>query len=182
MNVAFANESADRKRINVFIDLSQNSTTITTKSSVATVAASSATSYLTAEVGLDYFFHSNYALTLQLLFPLMTSVDAQIAGHDIGFKYFFKKPGHQSEVKLKKSELESTPGWTSFIYGGYSSREFQFNNYSVLFQGLELGGGIDFHFKQHYFLRGTLTYQLLNNSSIRSLDGYTAALGMGYSF
>lgn len=172
----------ERRRFNVIADFTYNSNSIVTKDTTLTDSASTTSTFTAVEIGGDYFLTPRLAITAQMLFVLTASVDAEIKGFDIGGRYYLFKSGHQTEAQLLGSKIETTPGWASFVYGGLASRDYQFSNTSISFQGLEGGGGIDYHFTHHYFFRGSLNYQMLQNTSSRTLTGFAGAIGVGYSF
>jgi len=171
-----------RRRFNVTADLTYTSSTIETKESASTLSASTSSTFSALELGADYFFHPKFAVTAQMLFTLTASTDSEIKGFDVGVRYYPKNSGFQSEVELLGSKIETTPGWAGYLYGGFSSRDFQFGNTSISFLGPEAGGGVDYHFAQHVFLRGGLNYQFLRNTTSRTYNGFVGSLGLGYSF
>jgi hypothetical protein len=172
----------ERRRFNVFADLSYNSSSIDTKETDSTNKASTSASFSALEIGGDYFFHPRFAVTAQMLFKIQSSIEAGIKGFDAGVRYFPLNRGYKSEVQLLNSKIETTPGVSAFLYGGFSNREYQFSNSIVSFSGLEAGGGADLHLNQRSFIRFSLNYQMLQNNTTRSLSGLNAAIGYGYSF
>jgi hypothetical protein len=185
LNTAWAGEAGlykERRRINFFADFTYNSNSIKTQQSSSTLSASTTSTFTAAELGVDYFFHQKIAASAQVLFVLTSDINAEITGFDAGLRYYPWSKGYQSEITLLDSKVETIPGWSSFIYGGFSSRNLQFNNTSLSFQGIEIGPGIDYHFKQRYFVRGGLNYQRLQNTTSRSLNGFVAGLAVGYAF
>jgi hypothetical protein len=180
-----ANETGlykERRRINFFADFTYNSSTIKTEQSGSTLSATTSSTFTSAELGVDYFFKPQWAATAQALFALTTDIDAEITGFDMGLRYYPFKKGHQSEITLLKGSLETAPGWTSFMHVGFVSRSYQFSNSSLSFQGLEAGGGMDFHFTQRYFIRGSADYQMLQNTRTRTLNGIILGMAVGYAF
>lgn len=184
LNQAQADSGAakERRRFNLTADLTYNSNTVKTNATASSVAATASSTFTAVEVGVDYFFHPRFAATAQMLFTLTSSINSEIKGFDIGARYYPFTKGYQTEAELLGSKIESTPGWASFLYGGFSNRDFQFSNSSISFQGPEAGVGVDYHFEQRFFLRGGLNYQMLQNTTSRTLNGFVASLGMGYAF
>ena len=184
LNDASADSGAakERRRFNLTADLTYSSNSIVTKNTGSTLGASTSSTFSAVEIGADYFFHPRFAATAQMLFTLTSSIDSEIKGYDVGVRYYPFKPGYQSEVELLGSKIESTPGWVSFLYGGFSNRDYQFSNSSISFQGAEFGGGFEYHFEQHFFLRGGANYQMLQNTTSRTLSGFVASVGLGYAF
>lgn len=184
LNVALAESGSakERRRFNVFGDLTYNSNSIKTKETTSTLSATTTSTFTAAEFGADYFIHPRFAVTAQMLFTLTTSIDAEINGYDVGMRWYPFNKGYQTDVELLGSKIESTPGIASFFYGGFSNRDYQFGNSNISFQGIEAGAGVDYHFQHHYFIRGSLNYQMLSNTSSRTLSGFAAGFGIGYSF
>lgn len=175
-------KQVERRRFNVLADLSFNSSSIDTEKTDNTDEASTSVTFTAIEVGGDYFFHPQFAATAQLLLKLQSSIDAGIKGFDLGTRYYPFNKGHKSDIQLLNSKIETTPGIASFLYVGFSNRDYQLTNANISFSGIEVGGGADFHLTQHSFIRGSLNYQMLQNTSSRTLSGFNAAIGYGYSF
>lgn len=183
-HAAFAEsgKQVERKRFNVFTDLSFNSNTVDTKETDSTNEASTAVSFTAIEIGGDYFLTPKLAVSAQFLIKLQSSVDTGIKGFDVGARYYPFNPGHSSDLELLNSKIETSPGITTFVYGGFSNREYQLTSSNISFSGLEVGGGLDYHLNQRSFIRGSANYQMLQNTSSRSLSGFNASIGYGYSF
>jgi hypothetical protein len=172
----------ERRRFNLFAELNYNTNSIKTKATNSTLDASTTSTIISSKLGGDFFFTRDIALTASLLFPLSTSIDAEITGFDFGGRYFPFSNGYQIEAELLDSSIESAPGGAIFFYGGFSNRTYQFSNTSLTFQGVELGTGYDLHFNQNYFFRGQLNLQQLKNTSSRTMTGLAAGFSLGFSF
>jgi hypothetical protein len=176
------NKQEERYRFKFNLELTYNIHQISTKASDSTETAESSVSFLATEFGMDYFASKSLAITAQFVLPMMVSIDAELSGYDIGARYYFRRPGAESEAKLLGSMIESSPGWAPFIYGGFSGRTYQFSNSNISFQGIEAGGGFDYHLQGHYFVRSGISYQYLQNTSKRSLTGVVGGMSLGRSF
>lgn len=174
-------DMAQRRRYNLIASLSHNFNTVETKSTDNTSSANTNTNFQALEFGGDYFLTHRLALTGQMLFSFKTSVDAAIKGYGLGFRYYIFKMGHETEANILGSKIETTPGWTPFVHTGFAARDYDFSNSSLSFQGYEAGGGVDYHYKQHHFIRGSLDYQSMQNTSARQLSGFAAAFAFGFS-
>ena len=174
-------DMVQRRRYNLIAALSYNLNSVQTKSTATTSSAKTNTTFQALEFGGDYFFTHRLAVTGQMLFSVRASVDAAIKGYDLGFRYYVLKMGHETEASILGSKIETTPGWTPFLHTGFAARNYDFSNSSLSFQGYEAGGGIDYHYRQRRFIRGSLDYQSLQNTSARQLSGYSAALAFGFS-
>ncbi len=173
---------SSHKRFNLLLGVSHNSNSVKTKESTTTTSASTATTFQALELGGDYFVSDRIALSGQFIFSLMSSIDATIKGYNLGFRYYYLKSGYQSESLIRGTKIESAPGWTPFMIAGFAVRDFDFTNASISFKGPEAGTGLDFHYRQHFFLRGQVTYQMLYNTSTRTLSGFSAGVSAGFSF
>jgi len=174
-------DMVQRRRYHLITALSYNFNSVQTKSTATTSNAKTNTTFQALEFGGDYFLAHRLAVTGQMLFSLSSSVDAAIKGYDLGFRYYIFKMGHETEANILGTKIETTPGWTPFLHTGFAARDYDFSNSSLSFQGFEAGSGVDYHYKQHRFIRGSLDYQSLKNTSARQLSGFSAALAFGLS-
>jgi hypothetical protein len=171
-----------RRRFNLVAGMSHNTSFIQTKKSATTSSAKTSSTFEAFGIGGDYFVSDHVALTGQMLLSFISSADAGIKGYDLGLRYYFLKSGHESEATILGTTIESTPGWTPFLHAAFAGRDYQFSTTSISFQGLEAGGGIDFHYKQHSFIRGSFDYLSLQNTSTRNFTGFSAGISLGFSF
>ena len=175
-------EVKERRRFNLVAGISHNSSSIQTKETSTTSSAKASSTFEAFEIGGDYFLSDRFALTGQMLLSFISSADAGVKGYDLGLRYYFLKNGHESEATILGSVIESVPGWTPFLHAAFAGRDYQFSTTSISFQGLEAGGGVDFHYKQHSFIRGSFDYLSLQNTTTRNFTGFSAGIALGFSF
>ncbi len=175
-------QHTERRKINFFANLSIANATISTTESSQTLTSSTKVSLIGAELGGDYFFSRQWAVSGQLLFPLMANISAEVRGYKIGTRYYHWNEGHELEANLFGSSLKSVSGMAPYFYLAYTNREFQFSSVNLVFQGFEFGGGLDFRYNQDYFFRVGGGLQMLKNTTLRNLNGLVIDFAIGKSF
>ena len=171
----------DRKKTNIVSELTYNSSDIKTKQTTSSTASNLQVSTIALELGGDYFLTPYLALTGSLQLTLYASTDAEMKGVEAGLRYYPWQAGSKSETTLGASVLETSPGLSYFIHGGYVGKDYQFSSTSLFFQGMEAGGGFDYHLSQVTFWRLNVDYQMLQNTSARSQNGFAVGVAYGYA-
>jgi hypothetical protein len=176
---AEAKDNLDRMKFNLYGGLNYESGSIADSSPSTRFSGSVAT--IALKLGSDYFIDPKLALTGSTQLNLMTSIDAEILGLDAGLRYYPWSPGSKSETYVEGSKLETSPGMVYFLHFGYVGKSYQFGSTNLLFQGAELGGGVDYHTSQKQFLRISTDYQRLQNTTSRLLTGFSIGMSYGIS-
>lgn len=171
-----------RKKLNFFAEFNYNSTSIETVTSTQTLESTSSITTAATEIGVDYFINPNFCVGAQGFFALMTSIESEVSGLSTGAKWYYINPGYKHEASIMGNIINSSPNWSPYVYAGYASRDFQFTNVNISFQGYELELGLDWHYNAENLIRAGLFYQSLSNTSKRSYKTIGLTVGYGFSF
>jgi hypothetical protein len=183
-----ANTSTDsllngqRKLVNIFAGLAFNSASIKTSESNTTSTNESSLTTTGTTICADYFFKERFSLTGAYFISVVTDIDSEIEGLDIGVKYYYLGGGYKHMASIFGNIVKTSPSLSPYVYLGYNTTKFQFSNYSVNFKGLKLETGLDWHFSQKLFARTNIFMQSSANSSQRTMSNFGVTFGIGASF
>ena len=175
-------DKVDRNKYSISSSSHFQSFKISSEASSNTVEASSDISIMAQSFSLNFFLNEKIALVSSYFVALILDIDAEVQGFDVGFQYYFLNNGTSKEVSFSGSYIETTPGFSPYLYLGASTRDYQFSNFSLRFQGISAAIGMDYHFMDDYFVRASGSFDYLLNNNVRTAQSLGASLGLGYKF
>ncbi len=97
-----------RRKINIYSNLSVNSMDLSTNNSALTIVA--------PETGGEIFLNEKWSMSASYFFSVSVDFDSEISGLDMGTRYYYLKPGYKHQASILNSSIETSPDFSPFIY------------------------------------------------------------------
>jgi opacity protein-like surface antigen len=176
------NINLQRKKVNLIAGYTYHATSVATQETSNTIDASGSLTVMGANLGGDYFIYDNLTLGGTLFFAIITDIDSDVTGLDIGLRWYFLKPGYKHEASILGAIIETSPAWSPYLYVGYVNRSYQFSDSNLTFQGFGIEAGTDYHLGQDFYIRAGFQIKNTKNNVRRTASTTGLNLGIGYSF